>query len=230
MKKIFAIVLVALTLLGAATTTIAAELDDCVISVSNVAGAPGETVTVPIRIDDNPGFTNFAIALGYDQENLVLKSIQTHNGDIAYLCGSQVSANTQWEDEDGNSAGYVVAALSDAVKENGILFTATFEIQADFTGTAVVTPAVAYIRNNEALFSIFEVIGTTATSGTVISALVGDVNGDGMIEYDDVMLAYKGFLDKTALTAAQLTVVDTNENGIVDESEYQAIYQIYIGG
>lgn len=77
----------------------------------------------------------------------------------------------------------MVSASADPVKENGILFTVTFEIAADFVGQAQVTPVVQYIRNNEAVFSIFEEIHATVTAGTVTSVLVGDVNGDGIIEY-----------------------------------------------
>ena len=124
----------------------------------------------------------------------------------------------------------MVSASADPVKENGILFTVTFEIAADFVGETQVTPVVKYIRNNEAVFSIFEEIHATVVAGTVTSVLVGDVNGDGIIEYNDVMLAYKAFLGEAELTAEQMAVVDANRNGTVEETEYQAIYQIYIGG
>ena len=62
------------------------------------------------------------------------------------------------------------------------------------------------------------------------SRIRGDVNGDGIVEYNDVMLAYKAFLGEAELTQEQMAVVDTDRNGTVEEAEYQAIYQIYIGG
>ena len=229
MKKIIAVTLAVLLSLALPLTVMAAELTSCTVTADSVAGAPGEMVTVAVRIADNPGFTNFAIALDYDHENLTLKSIETRNGDTPYLCGSNVSINKTWN-EDEKEYGFVVSASADPVKENGILFTVTFEIAADFVGEAQVTPVVQYIRNNEAVFSIFEEIHATVVAGTVTSVLVGDVNGDGIIEYNDVMLAYKAFLGKTELTAEQLATVDTNGNGTVEEAEYQAIYQIYIGG
>ena len=148
---------------------------------------------------------------------------------LPIFCGSNVSINKTW-DEGEKEYGFVVSASADPVKENGILFTVTFEIAADFVGEAQVTPVVQYIRNNEAVFSIFEEIHATVTDGMITSVLVGDVNGDGIIEYNDVMMAYKAFLGETELTAEQLASVDTNGNGTVEEAEYQAIYQIYIGG
>ena len=229
MKKFIAVTLAVLLSLALPLGVMAAELTSCTVTADSVAGEPGETVTVAVKIADNPGFTNFAIALDYDREHLILKSIETQNGDDPYLCGSNVSINKTW-DENEKEYGFVVSASADPVKENGILFTVTFEIAADFVGEAQVTPAVKYIRNNEAVFSIFEEIHATVTSGTVTSVLVGDVNGDGIIEYNDVMLAYKAFLGEAELTPEQMAVVDNNRNGTVEEAEYQAIYQIYIGG
>ena len=229
MKKFIALFLVVLLSLAIPFQVLAAELTSCIVTTESVAGAPGEEVTVEVRIADNPGFTNLAIALDYDREHLTLKSIETKDGNNPYLCGSNVSINKTWDKED-KEYGFVVSASADPVKENGILFTVTFEIAADFVGEAQVTPVVQYIRNNEAVFSIFEQIHAAVTAGAVTSVLVGDVNGDGMIEYNDVMLAYKAFLGEAELTEAQMAVVDTDRSGTIEEAEYQAIYQIYIGG
>ena len=229
MKKFIAITLAVLLSLAIPFQVLAAELTSCTVTAESAAGAPGEEVTVEVRIGENPGFTNFAIALDYDREHLTLKSISTTDGNAPYLCGSNVSINEVWDAEE-KQYGFVVSASADPMKENGILFTVTFEIAADFVGVAQVTPVVQYIRNNEAVFSIFEQINGVVTAGTITSVLVGDVNGDGIIEYNDVMLAYKAFLCEAELTEAQMAVVDTNRNGTIEEAEYQAIYQIYIGG
>ena len=229
MKKFIALFLAVLLSLAIPFQVLAAELTSCTVTAESAAGAPGEEVTVEVRIGDNPGFTNFAVALDYDREHLTLKRINTKDGSTPYLCGSNVSINEVWDAEE-KQYGFVVSASADPVKEDGILFTVTFEIAADFVGVAQVTPVVQYIRNNEAVFSIFEQINGVVTAGTITSVLVGDVNGDGIIEYNDVMLAYKAFLGEAELTEEQLAVVDTNRNGTIEEAEYQAIYQIYIGG
>ena len=229
MKKFIAITLAVLLSLAIPFQVLAAELTSCTVTAESAAGAPGEEVTVEVKIGDNPGFTNFAIALDYDREHLILKSINTKDGGTPYLCGSNVSINEVWDAEE-KEYGFVVSASADPVKENGILFTVTFEIAADFAGETQVTPVVQYIRNNEAVFSIFEQINGVVTAGTITSVLVGDVNSDGIIEYNDVMLAYKAFLGEAELTQEQMAVVDTNRNGTIEEAEYQTIYTIYIGG
>lgn len=222
MKKITGILLAVVLSLVIPFAAVAAELT-CTISAVSQAAAPGETVTVEIRMDENPGFTNFAIALDYDREQMTLKSLEATSGDFA-------SSNVNWKDSEGNTMGFLVCASSDPVKEDGVLFTATFELSADFAGEAMVAPKVQYIRNNEAAFSIFESITATVNPGSITAVLFGDVTGDGVMEYNDVMLAYKAFLGEAELTAAQMAAVDRNGNGIVDEAEYQAIYEIYIGG
>lgn len=229
MKKIIGILLAVLLSLVLPLSVLATELTSCTVTAESAAGAPGEEVTVEVRIGDNPGFTNFAIALDYDREHLTLKRINTKDGNTHYLCGSNVSINEMWDAEE-KEYGFVVSASADPVKENGILFTVTFEIAADFVGEAQVTPVVQYIRNNETVFSIFEEIHAAVTAGAVTSVLVGDVNGDGIIEYNDVMLAYKAFLGEAELTEEQMAVVDTDRSGTIEEAEYQAIYLIYIGG
>ena len=223
MKKGIAMMLAVLLCLTIPIAAAAAELTGCTITAVSGAAAPGETVTMEIRIENNPGFTNFAIALDYDRNKLTLVSLEP-------IVGSLASASLNWQDADGMEMGYVVCASPEPIKENGVLFTATFEISADAAGEGVVTPQVQYIRNNEAVFSIFEAIRAAVNPGSVSTVLKGDISGDGIIEYNDVMLAYKAFLGETELTAAQMAAVDSNGNGIVEEAEYQAIYQIYIGG
>ena len=212
MKKRIAILLAAL-MVFAIPITVAAEITTCTVTVDSVAGLPGQTLTVAVRIEDNPGFTNFAIALDYDQTQLITKSI---DGTF------DAAVNVEY--------GLMVSASVEPVQEDGILFTATFEIAEDFAGETVITPAVRYIRNNEAVFSIFEEIHAAIQPGSITCVILGDVNGDGIVEYNDVMLAYRAYLGETELTADQLAAVDRNGNGAVEEAEYLAIYQIYIGG
>ena len=68
MKKIIGILLAALLSLVLPLSVLATELTSCTVAAESVAGAPGEEVTVEVRIADNPGFTNFAIALDSDPE------------------------------------------------------------------------------------------------------------------------------------------------------------------
>lgn len=230
MKKVISILLSLLYLLGVPMFAFAEEITTCSVSVDSVPTPPGEQITVPIRITENQGFTNFAISLEYDPEKLELLSINTTDDQNSYLCGSMVSTNMDWKNAEGKSCGYVVSASENAVSGDGVLFTATFRVSQDFDDSTMVTPVVLYVRNNAAVFSIFEEITAFVTSGTITAIVAGDVTGDGMVEYDDVMKVYKASLGEVNLTEEEKLLADINGDQIIDNLDVEEIYRIYTGG
>ena len=229
-KKIISILLSLLYLLGVPMFAFAEEITTCSVSVDSVPTPPGEQITVPIRITENQGFTNFAISLEYDPEKLELLSINTTDDQNSYLCGSMVSTNMDWKNAEGKSCGYVVSASENAVSGDGVLFTATFRVSQDFDDSTMVTPVVLYVRNNVAVFSIFEEITASVTSGTITAIVAGDVTGDGVVEYNDVMKVYKASLGEVSLTAEEKLLADINSDQIIDNLDVEEIYRIYTGG
>lgn len=230
MKKIISILLSLLYLLGVPMLAFADEITTCSIIADSVPTSPGEQITVPIRITENQGFSNFAISLEYDPEKLELVSINTTDDHNPYLCGSLVSTNIDWKNAEEKSCGYIVSASENAVSGDGILYTATFRVSQDFDDYTTVTPVVHYVRNNAAVFSIFEEITASVTSGTITAIVAGDVTGDGMVEYDDVMKVYKASLGEESLTEEETLLADINGDQIIDNLDVEAIYRIYTGG
>lgn len=230
MKKVISILLSLLYLLGVPMFAFAEEITTCFISVDSVPIPPGEQITVPVRITENQGFTNFAISLEYDPEKLELISINTTDDQNPYLCGPQVSTNMDWKNAEGKSCGYIVSASENAVSGDGILFTATFRVSQDFDDSTTVTPVVHYVRNNATVFSIFEAITASVTPGTITAIVAGDVTGDGMVEYDDVMKVYKAALGEESLTEEEKLLADINGDQIIDNLDVEEIYRIYTGG
>lgn len=230
MKKVISILLSLLYLLGVPMFAFAEEITTCSISVDSVPTPPGEQITVPVRITENQGFTNFAISLEYDAEKLELISINTADDQNPYLCGAMVSTNTGWKNADGKTCGYIVSASENAVSGDGILFTVTFRVSQDFEDYTTVSPVVHYVRNNAAVFSIFEEITASVTSGTITAIVMGDVTGDGMVEYDDVMKVYKVSLGEVSLTEEEKLLADINGDQTIDNLDVEEIYRIYTGG
>lgn len=230
MKKVISILLSLLYLLGAPLLAFADEVTTCSIVADSVPTPPGEQITVPVRITENQGFTNFAISLEYDHEKLELISINTMDGETPYLCGTQVAANISWQNAEKKSCGYIVSASAEAVSGDGILFTATFQVSQDLTDYTTVTPVVHYVRNNSAVFSIFEEIRASVISGTITAIVAGDVTGDGVVEYDDVMQIYKASLGEVVLTDEQKILADINGDRVIDNLDVEEIYRIYTGG
>ena len=100
----------------------------------------------------------------------------------------------------------------------------------DFEDYTTVSPVVHYVRNNAAVFSIFEEITASVTSGTITAIVMGDVTGDGMVEYDDVMKVYKASLGEVSLTEEEILLADINGDQIIDNLDVEEIYRIYTGG
>ncbi len=230
MKKIIVLVLSVALVLGISVTAIAVA--NCSVTAGSVEAVAGQSVTVPIVISGNSGFTNFCIMIDYDREALELTSINSANGENTYLCGDLVSTNTAFEDEDGNTFGFINCALTEKCSENGTLFTVTFKVADDFTGSAEVKPVVSYMRNNAAVFSVFEEITVTVADGTVTvqesdvpDVVYGDVNGDGKINATDAALTYRYVNNKAVLTGSQLAAADVNGDGKVNATDAALIYR-----
>ena len=230
MKKIINVILSLVICLGLPLMALAEEITTCMVTADSIPTPPGEQITVPVRIRGNQGFTNFSISLEYDHEKLTLLSINAAEGENNYLCGTQVSTNLAWANVEKHACGYIVSASSEAVTGDGILFTVTFQVDAGFKDTATVTPVVHYIRNNAAVFSVFEEITASVTPGTITAIVAGDVTGDGVVEYDDVMLIYKVSLGEAALTEEEKLLADINGDQIIDNLDVEEIYRIYTGG
>ncbi|MGN0978005.1 MAG: dockerin type I domain-containing protein [Faecousia sp.] len=224
MKKPGSFFLIAALVLSLALTAAAAETGSCTVSADSVSAAAGSTVTVPVRITGNPGFTNFAIALDYDREQLELISINVSDGENAYLCGSLASVNTEWADEDGQTCGYIVCANPEKVTDDGILFTAAFQVSETFSGTTEVTPITQYIRNEDSDFILFEDLLVSDISGAVTGILRGDLNGDGDITARDASLIYNILKSEEEITDDLLAVADVNNDGEISARDAQKVY------
>lgn len=209
--------------------TKAAAAEVCQITAPSQKTLPEKTVTVPVSIAGNPGFTNFAIALEYDTDKLELTGIQTATGDVQYLCGGNVSTNTAWKTSGGKACGFIAAASGKNIGGDGTLFTATFLVKVGATGTAVITPRVQYLRSFSDTFSDMDV---TVQQAEITVIAYGDITMDGKIEYDDVILAYQAAIGETTLTAEQVEIADLAEEdtGSIDMADVQAIYDLYTGG
>ena len=234
MKKIIVLVLSVALVLGIGMTAIAVA--NCSVTAESVEAVAGQSVTIPIVISGNGGFTNFCIMIDYDREALELTSINSANGENTYLCGDMVGTNTVYEDENGNTFGFINCALTEKCSENGTLFTVTFKVADDFTGSAEVKPVVSYMRNNAAVFSVFEEITVTVADGTVTvqesdtpNVVYGDVNGDGSVDISDVQLLFEYVLGITSIDDGQIIAGNVNGDSATDISDVQRLFEYVLG-
>lgn len=219
MKKLGSYLLIAVLVLSLALTAEAAEAVSCTVSADSVSAAAGGTVTVPVRIAENPGFTNFAIALDYDREQLELVSINVTDGENPYLCGPLTAVNTSWTGEDGQTYGYIVCAAPEQIAGDGILFAVTFHVKENFSGTAKITPLIQYIRDGSVELSDFDNIDAGIECGIVTSIRYGDLNDDGKLNSTDVSLARAIVNNRLTPSEAQFTAADVNGDGKISATD-----------
>lgn len=215
------------------TLSAAAQSLGCEVSVKDVTVQQKGQVTIPVEISSNNGFTNAAILLDYDRQQLELVSINTK--DAKLLCGDLTSVNIKWTDGE-NNYGYIVIASEEAIDTDGELFTATFNMKDEFAEQATVTPIVKYMRNNTALFSVFENIQATAQAGVIVKdaeasvpdTVPGDFNGDGAITMLDVADAFEVYMNEDEINETQKQAADFNGNGVIDMLEVAELFDIYM--
>ena len=233
--------MIVLALMLSLTVTVTAEAtESCVITAESVAAKAGEQVTVAVSISENPGFTNFGIALDYDREKLELVSLTS-----AELCGEMALGSTAWnpaQDEQAKNNvafeqtktyGYVVCASETQITGNGTLFSAVFQVKDSVNGTATVTPIVSYIRDNTALFSFFAPVNAEVNAGVVTvegkTILYGDVNGDEEVSSIDAAMTYAVHNGKLTFTNEQMLAADVSGDSEVSSIDAALIYAFHNG-
>lgn len=231
MKKKISILLVLMLILSMPLTVAAQEAALCTISADTVAAAVGETVTVPVRIQGNPGFTNFALAIKYDAEALRLERIDTvGKEEQAYLCPAAASVNTAYIAAEGETpCGFVNGAASEAVMEDGILFAATFTVLSQTSGTEEIDLELQYLRCGDVLTSIFTALTASADQGAIQVALRGDLDADDSITQTDADAVYRYINEALTLTDVQFAAADVNADGMIDTTDAALIYRVANG-
>lgn len=185
------------------------------VVVDTISANTGDTVEVPIRLQNNPGITALSLNISYD--NTQLKLLGAADGKIlgtsTFLSGNDLTLipyTLNWDDlSTENNTG------------NGIVATLSFEVLAD-AGTAEITVAV----NQKSTFNVdleevaFDAVNGAVQIGGTVTSTEGDYNGDGTVSIADaVMLAQ--FVDEDGtLTDDQITGIlntdpDYDSDGLV---------------
>lgn len=196
------------------------EIDpDCPqITLPNLTVKPGETVSVPIEIKNNPGIKNLSIILGYDMNNLKLTEIT--NGDVF--------ANDDFTEEikEDGSCKFVWNADAE-VTTDGTLLTLAFTA-GETGGVYDISISVGDVDASGEDENPFATIdGEINNTGTNLN--YGDVNGDGEVDFSDGILILKHDVGLSALGDDKLTIGDVNGDGEVDFSDAILVLKFDVG-
>ena len=122
--RLFSLVLSLILMGGLLSPNARAAQGTGVIAVSDAEGAPGETVTVSVTIQDNPGIIAAAMEVVYDHTQLKLLQVEDANLLQEPTFGASVEQYPyylSWND----------ALASDNHTDDGLLVTLTFAILED---------------------------------------------------------------------------------------------------
>ena len=129
---------------GTATVTVGSWVEEAV---------PGDKISLPVTIKDNPGFTNYEWNIEYDTTSLTLDRITSDMDVVA--------------NPDKGGKGFVTYARATAVEGDKTLFTLEFTVKDDApTGTVEVKIVSDKFNNNQVPVAVDYVAGTVKVAGT----------------------------------------------------------------
>ena len=129
---------------GTATVTVGSVVEEAV---------PGDKISLPVTIKDNPGFTNYEWNIEYDTTSLTLDRITSDMDVVA--------------NPDKGGKGFVTYARATAVEGDKTLFTLKFTVKDDApTGTVEVKIVSDKFNNNQVPVAVDYVAGTVKVAGT----------------------------------------------------------------
>ena len=172
-QRFFSLVL-AICLLAMSGPAALAAGDSGAFVVSDAAGKAGETVTVTVSVENNPGIIAAAMRINYDSDKLELVAVQ----DEKLMTGTTTFSQNYTADP--YYVSWNDALASENTKVNGVLVTLTFRILEDCPdGTSEIglTFRPGDVFNKDMQNQSFTAVGGTVTIGTPSNDGSGDTGG-----------------------------------------------------
>lgn len=194
------------------------------ITVENITASAGNTVTLAVSLRDNPGIVSMSLNVKFDENVMKLVKIE----DTGLLSGGEHKAalsspfRLNWAND----------TLTTDIRENGRIAELTFEISEDAQKGAYPISLEFDPANGDIYNSALEAVAFLVEDGgiTVVNAVLGDVNGDGVINGQDrAALSRYLTVGREALQDIDLSAADVNGDGKVNNVD-RAILSRYLAG
>lgn len=168
------------------------EIAEGEISMGSAAPRPGESVTIPVTISENPGITGFELALEYDKNALIPTEI---NGGELLTSGLFMSTLDSGVSAEELETIKAVWSNDTAITENGELFNITFEVKSDAKeGSHSI--GLNYEKGWITDENFYDVMPSVIDNSiTVADVLMGDINQDRRVDSRDNILLVKRLAD-----------------------------------
>lgn len=198
-------IVMVMSLIPTSVFSVAAAEDKPTITVENMSARGGASVTVGIKVANNPGVAGAKLKISYDN---CLTLIDAANG--------QAFGNLDYTAPALRNPCYLNwDSLDQVATEDGVIATLTFDVASEVEPGTVLPVACSYaigdIYDTNLQDLSFEVVDGGVT---IINYIPGDVNDDGVVNGKDVTLVRRwnaGF-DVTINTQA----ADCNGDGIIN--------------
>lgn len=194
------------------------------INVENITASAGNTVTLAVSLQNNPGIVSLSMNVKFDENVMKLVKVE----DTGLLSGGEHKA----ELSNPYRLNWANDTLSTDILENGRIAELTFEISEDAQKGAYPISLEFDVTNGDIYNSALEAVAFLIKDGgiTVVNAALGDVNGDGVINGKD-RAALNRYLTagREALQDIDLSAADVNGDGKVNNVD-RAILSRYLAG
>ena len=195
---------------GAKTATCAVIVKPTLVYTANT----GDTVSLPITLNDCNKLAGISGTIAYDESLLTLQSISAKSEFTLYSSGNSFVAVTK----DG-------MGLDGTVVVGYVVFTVKADLPDDVT-TFVTFPTEAITAYDQTTTTVHPEITAIALTITGIPPLVGDVNLDGVVDLADAILLMQHLSGSIDLSSKQLKAADINKDGAVNVGDVIIIMQM----
>lgn len=201
MKRILAFLVAATLFCGMCVSAEAVPA----VSVGSVTAYAGDTVSIPVSLENNPGINSFTLGVQYDSESLRFDGFSYEN---TGLSGSF------------EAGGKIVWLNTTDSDYNGEIFTLEFTV-LDTAAPGQTAVTVTYEKGDICNFDM-EDIDFAVSAGSVNIAVKGDVDTDGDLDADDLVKLRKILLGISEATAT----ADVNGDINIDICDLVAIKKL----
>jgi|GEM_PF-686189 len=198
------------------------------LTVSDAQGAPGSVVTIPVTLSDGTNISALQFTLSFNPAILTPAANPVALGSLV-PSGFTVSANTA-------TAGQVTVVISPPVQTplptftsgSGSVAVLTFQVAS---GASPGATSPLTLSNISASDRNANAVAITAQNGTftVLAVRRGDINQDGVINVQDLILLIRHLTGESPLSGAALQAADVNGDGQVNVQDVVRLIQHLTG-
>ncbi len=190
------------------------------MKIGEVKGKSGETIIIPVTIENNTGILAMQLSLAYDSR-LTFSAIE--QGDALSTLDMTPIKNFT-----ANPCTILLDGL-DADSTNGTILNLTFTIPKDAQDDAVYNISLSY-NQGEIYDNDMNDVNVEIVNGSIAvkNYTLGDLNDDGIINIKDITLLRRGVIGGYGIVLNE--AADVNCDGITNIKDITLIRRFVIGG